>query len=376
MNLRKVGVEEELMLVDPGSGALMAVSHRALHAHRAQLDAEGSGHDVGTDGGLEQELFLQQIETGTSPHESIGDLERDIVACRRRAAESAEAVQASLIATGTPVLADTSAQRVTPEDRYERIVGEFGEIGRQAAVCGMHVHVDVGGDDEGVRVLDGVRPWLPVLRALSVNSPFWQGVDSGYASWRSQVWGRWPSAGPSEPYGDVASYQRNAESMIASGASLDRAMLYFDARLSESYPTVEIRVFDATTEIDDVGLVAALSRALVDTVVAGGGTPIWRSDLLRAAHWRASRYGLGDRLLDPLSQELASARSVVEHTITYARDALDAHGDTDRVVEAFERLLARGTGATRQRAVADAGGGVEAVVHDLRERFTASWRGV
>lgn len=373
--MRKIGVEEELMLVDPESGELMAVSHQALRAHRDQNKAAAARDGFGAEAGLEQELFLQQIETGTSPHESIADLERDIAACRRRAAESAAAVQASLIAVGTPVLADTTAQRVTPKDRYERIVREFGEIGRQASVCGMHVHVDVSGDDEGVAVLDGLRPWLPVLRALSVNSPFWQGVDSGYASWRSQVWGRWPSAGPSEPYGDASAYQRNAEAMVASGASLDRGMLYYDVRLAESYPTVEVRVFDATTEPGDIGLIAALTRALVDTVAAGdSGTPTWRSDLLRAAHWRASRYGLGERLLDPISQKPASARSVVEHALAHTRDALDANGDSDLVSDAFERLLARGTGAARQRAAADAGGGVQAVVQHLRERFADSWQ--
>jgi carboxylate-amine ligase len=377
VTMRKIGVEEELMLVDPESGALMAVSHQALRAHRNHNTAAAGGDDFGADGGLEQELFLQQIETGTAPHESIADLERDIAACRQRAAESADAAHASLIAVGTPVLADTTAQRVTPKDRYERIVREFGEIGRQAGVCGMHVHVDVSGDDEGVAVLDGLRPWLPVLRALSVNSPFWQGVDSGYASWRTQVWGRWPSAGPAEPYGDAAAYQRSAESIVASGASLDRGMLYYDARLSEHYPTVEVRVFDTISEPDDIGLIAALTRALVDTVATGdSGTPTWRTDLLRAAHWRASRYGLGDRLLDPVTQELAPARSVVEHALAHTRDALDANGDATRVSDALERLLARGTGAARQRAAADVGGGVEAVVHHLRERFTASWQDV
>lgn len=368
------------MLVDPDSGQLRAVSHRALAAHREQVGEAADGDDeFGANAGLEQELFLQQIETGTSPCVSVDDLLVDLRRCRRVAAESAGTVGAALVAVGTAVLAD-SGQPVTPKPRYQHIVEEFGAIGRQGGVCGMHVHVDVSGDDEGVAVIDGLRPWLPVLRALSVNSPYWQGEDSGYASWRSQVWGRWPSAGPSDPYGSIAAYGAATDALVATGASLDRGMLYLDARLSGSYSTVEIRVFDTMTEPDDIALLAVLARALVSTTAGSAGhdnahtAPPWRSDLLRAAHWRASRYGLSGLLVDPVTGELRPARDVVERTIAHSQAALGATGDTDFVVDRFERLVARGTGSARQRAVAEATGSLEAVVADLRERFTATWQ--
>lgn len=365
-----MGVEEELMLVDPETGALRAVSHRALAAHRGH--AEDKDSDFGAEAGLEQELFLQQLETGTAPCIDLADLRADVVACRRGAAQSAADAGADLVAVGTPVLAG-STQHVTPKPRYERIVREYGAIGRDAGVCGMHVHVDLRTEDEGVVVLDGLRPWLPVLRALSVNSPYWHGEDSGYASWRSQVWGRWPAAGPAEPFGDRATYAASSEALIASGAALDAGMLYYDARLSQAYPTVEVRVFDATTELDDVCLIAALTRALVETVAHGGdAVPPWRTDLLRAAHWNASRHGTAGQLLHPLTQQPAAAQVVVEDTVAFVRVALDGAGDTQQVVEAFERLLARGSGAVRQRVVAESGGGLAAVVSDLRDRFAAS----
>ncbi|MEP6666422.1 MAG: glutamate--cysteine ligase [Nocardioidaceae bacterium] len=375
MALRKIGVEEELMLVDSDSGQLRAVSHRALAAHREQVGAAADdSEEFGAEAGLEQELFLQQIETGTTPCTSVAELIADVRRCRQSAAESAEAIDVALIAVGAPVLAG-GAEHVTPKPRYQKIVEEFGAISREGSVCGMHVHVDVSGDDEAVMVIDGLRRWLPVLRALSVNSPFFQGEDSGYASWRSQVWGRWPSAGPADPFVDIAGYRAATEALVATGAALDRGMLYLDARLSESYPTVEIRVFDATTEIDDTALVAALTRALVQTTADSSQDSqhsVPRTDLLRAAHWRASRYGLSDQLVDPISQELRPARAVVEQTITFAEDALHAAGDVDLVRDHFERLMARGTGAARQRTVAEAKGGLEAVVDDLRERFQAS----
>ncbi len=360
------------MLVDPDTGRLRAVSHRAVSAHREKTESPGhDGREL-----VEQELFLQQLETGTAPCVDIAELMAEVRRCRRAASESSHTAGADLVAVATPVLGGQDRE-VTPKARYQRIVEGFGEIGRQGSVCGMHVHVDVADDEEAVRVIDRLRPWLPVLRALSVNSPYWYGGDTGYASWRSQVWGRWPSAGPTEPYGDLAGYRRATKAVIASGAALDHGMLYLDARPSESYPTVELRVFDVVTEIADIGLLAALSRALVDTLApADEPAPSpWRTDLVRAAHWRASRDGLTRELLHPLTGELAPARVVLETVIEHCHGSLDASGDLDLVEESTEALLARGTGATRQRAVAERSGpdvAPAAVVADLRERFTAS----
>ena len=157
----------------------------------------------------------------------------------------------------------------TPKSRYRRIQSEYGELARQALVCAMHVHVDVADDEEAVRVVDGIRPWLPLLVALSANSPFWQGRDTGHASWRSQVWSRWPTAGAAQPFGDVATYRAGRASGCSSwGAGLDPGMLYFDVRLAAHYPTVEIRVADVCTDVEDAALVALLARALVTTVAA------------------------------------------------------------------------------------------------------------
>jgi carboxylate-amine ligase len=363
------------MLVDPQTGRLRAVSDRALAAHREQSDEaqEISDGDFGAEAGLEQELFLQQIETGTAPFDDVEDVVRDVRRCRAAAAASAEAVGAELVAVGTPVLGGEDRE-VTPKDRYRRIVEQFGEIGRQGAVCGMHVHVDVAGADEAVRVMDRLRPWLPVLRALSVNSPFFHGHDTGYASWRSQVWGRWPSAGPSEPYGDFDGFRRATDAVMGTGAALDRGMLYLDARPSDSYPTVEIRVFDVVTEVDDIGLLTALTRGLVDAAATEQlrEGPTWRSDLVRAAHWKASRDGMTHDLVHPESGQPARARDVAEAAIDACRGSMSESEHT-ALTDRFERMVARGTGASRQRAVVERSGSVADVVTDLRERFAASY---
>jgi carboxylate-amine ligase len=361
---RTLGVEEELLLVNPDTCELESVSHRAMAAyHDERQGSAGSGEqqlDL-----LEQELFLQQLETATSPLLDLGELRAEVQRCRRAAIAAAGVAGARVVASGTPVIGRPDL-KVTPKSRYERIVQDFGEIGRQGAVC----------DEEGVAVLDRIRPWLPVLLAISANSPFWHSRETGYASWRSQVWKRWPTAGPSEPFGDVAGYRAAAAALVEVGAAIDAGMLYFDARLAQSYPTIEIRVADVCTEIDDVMLIAALCRGLVSAAAEdwrdGVPVPQWRTDVLRAAQWRAARDGLTHHLLDPTDRRTKPASDVLDALTGRVRPWLEASDDAAAVDSALERLLAGGAGATRQRAVHESRGSLEAVVADLADRTEAS----
>jgi carboxylate-amine ligase len=157
------------------------------------------------------------------------------------------------------------------------------------------------------------------------------------------------------------------------GGALDPAMLYLDARLSARYPTVEIRVADVCTDPEDSVLVALLARALVETAAAAPATGAWRADLLRVAAWRASRHGLTDDLVHPVEGRLAPPREVFSALSAHVGPALREAGDEERVVDAFDRLMARGTGATRQRRVLEASGDLVEVVDDLARRTEESW---
>src|SRR6188768_231125 len=141
------------------------------------------------------------------------------------------------------------------------MVDEFGEISREAGTCGMHVHVGIASREEGIGIIDRMRPWLPLVLALSVNSPYAEGRDSGYASWRSQVWCRWPTAGATELFGDPATYDALVADLMAAGAARDPGMVYFEARLAADWPTVEVRVADVCTDPDDAVVVAGVVRA-------------------------------------------------------------------------------------------------------------------
>jgi carboxylate-amine ligase len=264
---------------------------------------------------------------------------------------------------------------VTPKERYRTMLNRFGEVGQQGLVCATHVHVSVD-EHEVIGIIDDLRAWLPLLVAVSANSPYAHGVDTGYASWREQLWDGWPSAGPVEPFGDLSGYRDAVRALVASGAALDEAMVYFDARVARNFPTVEIRVADVCTDLDDTILVAELARALVETAArsrADGHVPEpWRVELLRAARWRARRDGLTGSLVDPGTRALAPAGQALEGLLEHVRPVLDEHGTTALVEDGFHRLLRDGTGSERQRVVA-ARADLTAVVDDLVERTRASF---
>jgi glutamate---cysteine ligase / carboxylate-amine ligase len=355
---RSFGVEEEFVLIDPDSRRATARSDRARAANE-------SGEEVAL------ELFRHQVESSTPPLTDSGELGEALRRGRRALGESAAAAGARAVATASPPLAP-GQEEFTRTERYLRFEGEFGQTARESHVCGMHVHVEIEDEDEGIRVIDGVRPWLPVLTAISANSPYWQGTDTGYASWRSQVWGRWSSTGAREPFGDVETYREVGERTMAWGGAMDPAMLYFDARLAENYPTVELRVCDVCLEVEDAVLVAVLARALV-TTAAVREADHWRSDLLRVASWRAARYGTAGDLVHPGTRELASPRDVFAALLEAVGPALDETGERRFVGDGFERLLARGNGAVRQRRTFEETGDLVAVVDDLADATEATW---
>jgi carboxylate-amine ligase len=315
------------------------------------------------------ELFQHQVESSTPPLRDAGELGEALRRGRRAMGESAAAVGARAMAT--PPLA-SEAHRYTKTPRYLRFEREFGLIARESHVCGMHVHVEIADADEGVHVIDGIRPWLPLLTAVSANSPYWEGRDTRYASWRSRVWRRWSSAGPREPFGDVETYGEVADRTIAWGGAMDSASLYFDARLAELYPTVELRVADVCLEVEDAVLVAVLARALVESSAVEDPQP-WRADLLNVAGWRAARYGIGGDLVHPGTRELAPPREVFGALLEHVGPALELTGERRFVEDGFERVVTRGNGAVRQRRTYEETHDLKAVVDDLADATEATW---
>lgn len=366
---RRLGVEEELILSDAVTGELRPVAREVVAA------CQGAGETAGAD--IKHEFFLAQVEVATRPDTDAGSIQEELAAARARIAEVGAAIGVAPLAVPGPVLpAAPGGLELSPGDRYRAIERHYGEIARQSLMCALQVHVEVVDAEEGVAVIDRVRPWIPVLVAMSANSPFWHGTDTGYASWRSRVWNMWPTSGPAEAFGDAAGYRARVQRMVAGGAALDRASVNLDVRLSDRYPTVEFRVADVCTDLDDAMVVAALARALVahlaDRARAGSPPDAWRVDELRAAAWRAARLGLADTLVSPVSRELVPAAEVVQELVALVAGPLEVAGDAELVERGLAAVTARGTGADRQRRALAAGGDLAAVVADLRERTLRS----
>jgi carboxylate-amine ligase len=382
ISMRTVGVEEELLVVDP-AGNPVALAPAALEAAACRGEGEtveehdraeragdvpaddGAGDTGGAPGAhLVPELKEQQIELGTRVCAQLSEVAAELRHWRGRAdaaARSAGARVAALASAPVPVEPVT-----TPGERYERMAEAFGLTAMEQLTCGCHVHVSVTDDEEGVAVLDRIRVWLPVLTALTANSPFWLGQDSGYASYRSQAWGRWPSAGPNGLFGSAAAYHRLLADVLATETVLDEGMVYFDARLSATWPTVEIRVADVALHVKDAVLLTGLVRGLVETAArqwrAGEPAPDVPAEVLRLAGWRAGRSGLGADLVDPRTGRPAPAADVLRALVDHVRPALAAAGDEQLVTAGVADVLRRGTGAVLQRSVYAGTGDLAAVV--------------
>ena len=359
---RTLGIEEELLLVDPANGEAAPKAGELLNLYVRPLEA-ASGPI------LTAEFQQEMIEVVTPPHATLAGLQQDIVAGRAIAHQAAGDVGVRVAALGTsPLPANPHPVQLR---RFKAMAEEYGLTAREQLTCGCHIHVSVESPEEAVAVLDRMRIWLPVLIALSANSPFWHGQDTGYASYRAQVWNRWPSAGPLDILGGPDAYHQLVHDMVSTGVALDEGMVYFDARLSRHYPTVEIRVADVCLRPENTVLLAGIARGLVETAAREwreGTEPVSvPSALLRLAGWKASRWGLRGELLDPHTHRPAPALAVVNALLNHVHGALADMGDLQRVEEQVDRLLAEGTGAVRQMEVLHRTGDLERVVADAAD---------
>jgi glutamate---cysteine ligase / carboxylate-amine ligase len=361
--MRTVGVEEELLLVDVHTGKPRSVASQIIAA-----TDQDSGRGAG-EGGVEAEFQRYMVETQSSVASELADVEEELRKWRRVVAGAAREAGAGVAAIGTAPVAGSGL--ISPDPRYQRMAERFGPTAQEVLTCGCHVHVSVESDEEGIAAIDRIRVWLPVILAMSANSPFYDGSDTGYASYRSQLWMRWPSAGPTDTFGTADAYHELVRSMVQSGVLLDDGMIYFDARLSRRYPTVEIRVADVCVDLEDTLVVAALCRALVETAITeaarGDPVPQMPTSLLRLAVWRAGHDGVGGVLVDPVSRRPRPRIEVMRDLVIHAHHSLERFGDIERVQVGIDRLTRVGTGATGQRRTfAKTGQLIDVVVEAVR----------
>ncbi|HEX2315168.1 MAG TPA: glutamate--cysteine ligase [Thermomonospora sp.] len=364
-----MGVEEEFLLVDPATGTTVPRAARVL-ARAAKAPPRPPGAE------FHPELVTTQVESVSGVCTEAAGLRRQLYEGRRALADAAAAEGVALVSTGTPV-PPTVAPPFTDGDRYTLIAERFAGMVVGYESCGCHVHVGVPERETAVAVVNHLRPWLPTLLALSVNSPFDRGRDSGYASWRMVGQARFPGAGVPPWCPSAQAYDRRLDRLVDCGVLVDRTMTFWLARPSARLPTVEVRAADAAATVDEAVLQALLTRALVRQALlelaAGREAPRPEDQVCAAALWAAARHGLSGPGVHPLKEVRVPAGRLVDELLAWTRPALEESGDLAVVTGLLARVRRAGTGADRQRRAA-ARGGVPAVVGMLaRQTVAEEW---
>ncbi len=347
-----LGVEEEFLVVDD-VGAPVAAAPAVLAALPPSR--------------FKPELQLEQLEAVTAPHVALSSLDADLFDGRRQAAAAADSAGVYLHAIGAPLLAPPAR---TPDaaGRPGAVHATYAAITDRYLACGCHVHVGVADFEDAVAVVNQVRPWLPVLLALSANSPMCGGVDTGYASWRVVEQSRFPGFGVPPHFDGADDYEARVAKLVECGVLVDERMSFWLVRPSPVYPTVEFRVADAAASVDDAVLQAALCRGLVRTALRdvrmGVAPPRIDSQVAAAAVWTAARHGTSGPAIDMRAEVQVPMMSHVEELVAHIAEQLDAVGDLQTVRTLVDLVRERGCGAQRQRRVAREG--VPALAKQLR----------
>jgi carboxylate-amine ligase len=358
-----LGVEEEFHLVDLETRRLVARAPELL----ASLPA----------GAYAAELQRCVVESNTEVVSDLDGLRWELTRLRRGIVDAAERLGIGVVAAGTVPLSLPAELDVTDSLRYRRMLADYQLLAREQLICGLQVHVGVSDRDLAVAVSRRIEPYLPLLLALSASSPFWSGgIDTGYASVRSLVWQRWPTAGQAGPVSSAAEYDELVDKLVATGVITDSGMVYFDTRPSAHLLTLELRVCDATPLVDDAVLVAGLFRALVlrEARAHLDGDPVAHlsAPVHRAAMWRAARSGIEGDLLDfPLCRPVTAAL-LVGQTVDRLRAELEALGDWEQIQHLSEMACRRDGSPVRQRGAL----GRRGSLYDVVDLLLAETRGV
>ena len=357
-----LGVEEEYQVVDPQSRELSSNARSIIQVEATPGDEQDP---------IQPELHLCQVEIATGVCHTLANVRKELSEARGRVIAAARENGSAIVAAGTHPFSSWRDQTLSPKDRYYELADTLKQVIRELIIYGCHVHVGIEDREVAVQVVNRSRIYLPILLALSANSPFWMGQKTGYDSYRMEQWWRLPSAGPPPIFENYAEHNAVIQQFVDYGIVDEPTKIYWDIRLSERYPTVEFRVADVCATVDEAVMLAGLCRAIAQTAqadhLADNNYPQVRPSVLRAAMWQAARYGLGGKLIDFELNKSLPARQTVENLLQRIRPALEKVGDWEEVAELVETTLTKGNAAQRQRRVYEETESCKAVVDFLIE---------
>jgi glutamate---cysteine ligase / carboxylate-amine ligase len=355
-----LGIEEELMILD-------SESYNLANAIESLLEQA-------PDGEIKPELMESVLEIATTPCADARQAGDQLRALRRQVSEAAERHGLCIGSAGTHPFAMWEDQRISSSERYRELVSALRFVARQEIIFGLHVHVGLDDADKAIHVTNGMRVHVPVLLALSANSPFWRAQATGLSSTRMPIFRAFPRTGMPPTYADWADYESRIGFMVDSGAIKDYTYLWYDVRPHPNFGTVEIRAMDAQTRIEHTLGLAALIQAMVKELAehydSGGELARYPYEMLEENRWLAARHGLDGQLVDLPHKRLVStkelARRLFDRLRPHAQD-LGAEQEFDGIADIIEH----GDGATRQRIVFEANHDFNEVVREIVAATTA-----
>ena len=339
-----IGIEEEYLLVDPET--------RNLAEDPPASILEKCRKQVGDQ--VTPEFMRSQIEVGTKVCTSISAAREELRSLRRCIREVAEDHGLAMIAASTHPFADWDLQKHTEKDRYNLLAQSLQTVARRLLICGMHVHVGIEDDDLRIDLMSQVSYFLPHLLALSTSAPFWRGHDTGLKSYRLAVWNELPRTGLPPQFDSYGEYRRMVNTLVGTGAIEDATKLWWDVRPSDKFPTLEMRMTDICTRMEDAISIAAYYRCLLRMLWRlRRGNQRWRiydRFMVAENRWRASRYGIDEGLIDFGKGEIVSFPELLDELIMLIQEDAEFF-DCVAEVEYAHEILQRGTSAHKQVAV-------------------------
>jgi carboxylate-amine ligase len=354
-----IGVEEEYQIIDPRTRQLCTNAQQVLSAVQQKL-----GDSI-----AQLEFRQSQVEIATPVCRSLQDVRLQLSRLRGEVIAAATKNGNQIASAATHPFSHWQEQQFTPKPHYLKLVQVYRLLMHELVTFGCHIHIGMTDREMAVQIMNRSRVWLAPLLALSASSPFWLGTDTGYASYRTTLISRLPMAGNPQIFASYQEYRSVVDALVVTKTIQTPVQICWNTRLSERFPTIEFRITDACTTIDEAVMIAGLTRALVKTCYeqACMNMPYHpgRSELLLAASWRAAQSGITAELINVETEQCVAAREQIAALLEFVHPALKDFGDWDEISTLVQKTLQQGTSADRQRAVYQQTESFEAVVDFL-----------
>jgi carboxylate-amine ligase len=343
MHVFTLGIEEEFQTIDPTT--------RELRSHMSQIV---EGGQMRLQEQIKAEMHQAVVEVGTVICQNIEEARKEVSYLRRMVIELAENVGLKIASAGTHPFSLWFDQAITPNPRYDEIVQELQEAARSNLIFGLHVHVGIPSREIGLQILNTARYFLPHIFALSTNSPFWEGRDTGYKSFRTKVFDKFPRTGIPEYFAAATEYDEYIALLIKTKCIDNAKKIWWDMRLHPFFNTVEFRICDAQLRVDETIALAAVMQAIVvklyKLMQSNLNFRLYRKPFIEENKWRAARYGVDAKLIDFGKQEEVPFKDLLHELVDFVDDVLDELGSRHEVEHLF-KMLDTGSGADRQLTV-------------------------